>query len=249
MHVSLWNVALQTVNFLVLVWLLRRFLFKPVRAVVARRQAEIDETMRSAEAEKQEAQRLIDAYRAKCADAAAEAQRAREQAVAAAERDVARLRDEGDKQAHAAVERARVEIEHERTEALRGLEARAGELAASIAERLLREVLPDTDAPFLWRATASIDGLDASHKAALSRQLAEGSAEVVSSRPLDGATRERFEHWLALLASRAIPVSYSVDPALIAGVELHVSTGVWRSHWRSSIERIRAELRSHEAAA
>src|SRR5271169_6452619 len=41
MNFSWWTFALQAVNFLILIWLLRRFLFKPVSAIVARRQQEI----------------------------------------------------------------------------------------------------------------------------------------------------------------------------------------------------------------
>lgn len=249
MHVSLWNVALQTVNFVVLAWLLQRFLFKPVRAVLARRQATIDEALHSADAEKSEAQRIVDEYRAKTAGVAAEAQQARQQALTDAEHAARRLREEGEKQARAALERARAEVEHERTDALRGLETRAAELAAGIAERLLRDVLPESDAPFLWRATANIDALEPARKAALGRQLAEGGAVVASSRPLDTETRERFERWLSAVASRAVPVSYSIDAGLIAGVELRLSTAVWRSNWRATLERIRAELQAHEAAA
>lgn len=249
MHVSLWNVALQTVNFLILAWLLQRFLFKPVRAVLARRQATIDQALHSADAEKNEAQRIVDEYRAKTAGVEAEAQKARQQAVTDAEREATRVREEGEKQARAALERAHAEIEHERAEALRGLEVRAAELATGIAERLLRDVLPESDAPFLWRATASIDALEPARKAALGRQLSEGGAVVVSSRPLDAETRERFERWLSTVASRVVTVAYSIDAGLIAGVELRLGTGVWRSHWRATLERIRAELQAHEAAA
>ena len=249
MHVSLWNVALQAVNFMVLAWLLQRFLFKPVRAVIAKRQAAVDAIQQQASAKEVEARRIMEDYRAKCADIAREAERARGQALAAAEHDAARLREEGNREARAAVERARADVERERTEAMRALEVRAADLGASIAERLLRDVLPDSDAPFLWRTTANIDALEASRKSTLARQLADGGAHLVSSRPLDQATRERFEQWLSALASKRIPTSYAVDAGLIAGVELRLSTGVWRSHWRGAIERIRADLQSHEAAA
>jgi len=55
MHVSLWNMGLQTVNFVILALLLNRFLFKPVRAVLAKRQETIEASMREAEAKKAEA--------------------------------------------------------------------------------------------------------------------------------------------------------------------------------------------------
>jgi len=67
MNFSWWSFALQAANFLILVWLLRRFLFKPVSAIVARRKEEIARGMAEASAEKQKAldlQRELEAQRA-----------------------------------------------------------------------------------------------------------------------------------------------------------------------------------------
>jgi F-type H+-transporting ATPase subunit b len=249
MHVSLWNVALQTVSFVILAWLLQRFLFKPVRAVLAKRQEAIDASLGEAAAKKAEAERTIEEYRAKTAGIAGEAERAREAALGAAEKEARQLREEAARQAQVEIERAKGEVQRERADALHELEGRAADLAASIARRLLAEVSADGDASFLWRLLASIDGLDAARKAAFGRQLASENVEVVSSRALDAPTRARLEVWMASLAGKPVTPSYGVDGSLIAGVELRLSTGVWRSHWRASLDRIRAELEAHAAAA
>jgi len=249
MHVSLWNVALQTINFVVLAWLLNRFLFKPVRGVIAKRQEAIQTSMREAEAKKAEGERVIEEYRAKFAGIASEAEQAREQALAAAAKEARRVREDAARQAQAEVERAKGEVGRERVEALRTLAERAAELATSIAGRLLAEAAPDSDAPFLWRTTASIDALEPSRRAALGSQVAAGRVEIVSARPIEPATRERFDVWLASLAGKPVATSYTTDESLVAGVELRLPTGVWRSNWRASLERIRAELEAHAAAA
>lgn len=249
MHVSPWNVALQFVNFLVLAWLLQHFLFKPVRAVIAKRQEAIDASMREAEARKAEAQRTIAEYGAKAAAVERAADRARQQALDAAAEEARRLRDEALRQARADAEQAKADVERQRADALRELEQRAADLARSIAERLLRDAAPDLDAPFLWRLTASIDGLDATRKAALAKQLAERGVDVLSAHPLDASTRDRLEPWLNAIAGAPVGVSYAVDPALLAGVEVRLPTSVWRSNWRASLDRIRHELVGHDVAA
>ena len=58
MKFSWWTFALQAVNFVILVWLLRRFLFKPVSAIVARRKEELARGMAEVSAEKQTALNL-----------------------------------------------------------------------------------------------------------------------------------------------------------------------------------------------
>ena len=249
MHVSLWNVALQTLNFVVLAWLLQRFLFKPVRGILAKRQQAIDAALREAAEKKAEAERAIEEYRAKAAGVAGEAERAREAALDAAEKDARQLREEAARQAQVEVERAKGDVQRERVDAVRELEARAADLATSIARRLLAEAAPDSDAPFLWRLVASIDALDPAHKATLGRQLGSESVEVASAHALAGPARARLEGWMTSLAGQPVTASYSVDESLIAGVELRLVTSVWRAHWRASLDRIRTELEAHATAA
>jgi len=249
MHVSGWNVALQVVNFVVLAWLLQRFLFSPVRAALAKRQEAIEASLRAGDAKAAEAARALEDYRARSAAVAAQAGAAREQALAEAEVEAARLREEAGRRAEAELARARTDVERERADALRVLEERAAALATSIAGRLLADALPDSDAPFLARTMASIDALEPASKATLGKQLAAGRVEIVSSRPLDALSRARVEPWLASLAGKPVSTSYLVDAGLIAGVELRLPSGVWRFHWRAAVERVRQELVAHVAAA
>ncbi|HEY0837285.1 MAG TPA: hypothetical protein VGE72_25455, partial [Azospirillum sp.] len=55
MHLDGWTLLLQAINFLVLVWLLRHFLYRPVLAVIAERQAATERVRTQAEAIRQEA--------------------------------------------------------------------------------------------------------------------------------------------------------------------------------------------------
>ena len=59
---------LQVINFLVLVWLLKRFLYRPVMEVIARRQAGIDKTVEDARAVEARATALRSDYEAKLAE-------------------------------------------------------------------------------------------------------------------------------------------------------------------------------------
>ena len=52
MQIDWWTLGLQAVNVLILIWCLTHFLFRPVAAMVARRQAEIGRLMTEAEAAK-----------------------------------------------------------------------------------------------------------------------------------------------------------------------------------------------------
>ena len=62
MHISLWNVALQTINFLVLVFLLQRFLYRPILAVIDERKRKVALEQTAAVTERQQAERLKQEY-------------------------------------------------------------------------------------------------------------------------------------------------------------------------------------------
>ena len=58
MHIDWWTLALQTVNVLVLIWILARFFFRPIMDVVAKRQAAADRLLADADAARKEASNL-----------------------------------------------------------------------------------------------------------------------------------------------------------------------------------------------
>ena len=249
MQLSLLNVALQSVNFLVLAWLLQRFLFKPIRRVIDNRQKELAARVEQAEAKQKEAESVVDEYRHKMADIWVEAERELQRARRQGEEDARRMRTEAERKAREIGERARAEIRQEREHALRDLGTRALTLAQSIAEKLVRETAPDSDETFLSRAMLAVDGLGPPERRAMVDGLANGHVEVISARPLCAEARERFGSWLAAMAGGPLPVSFEVDATLLAGVRVRIAQSVWQFNWRSSLSKIRSELENHDAAA
>ncbi len=83
MHIDWWTLALQTVNVLILIWLLARFFFRPVREMVARRQEAAGRLLAEAEAERDKAKQL----RADAEQAHAGLAEERERMIAAARTD------------------------------------------------------------------------------------------------------------------------------------------------------------------
>jgi len=62
MELSLSTFVLELINFVVLVWILKRFLYKPVLDIIARRRAQIDETLSKAKRIEEDAHELEDRY-------------------------------------------------------------------------------------------------------------------------------------------------------------------------------------------
>lgn len=59
---------LEIINFLILIWILKRFFYKPVLEVIARRRAGIEKTLEDAQALHNEAKALQKQYESRLAD-------------------------------------------------------------------------------------------------------------------------------------------------------------------------------------
>ena len=96
MELSWSTFVLEIINFLVLVWILKRFLYKPVLEVIARRRAGIEKTRVDAEALQADAEVLQKQYESRLADWNEERQQARD--TLAHELEAERARKESEMQ-------------------------------------------------------------------------------------------------------------------------------------------------------
>ena len=100
MRIDWWTLALQAVNVLILVWLLGRFLFRPVMDAIAARQASaqalLDEAREAKDRAQAEAQALKTQNDGFVADAAARHAEIRTEAEAERQRLLAQARLEAD---------------------------------------------------------------------------------------------------------------------------------------------------------
>ncbi|CAJ9125347.1 ATP synthase F0 subunit B [Burkholderia pseudomallei] len=221
MRIDWSTLALQTVNVVVLVWLLSRFLFRPVSDIIAKRQAA--------------ARKLIDDASRERDAAHAERERARaERASLAAARDDA-LKDA---LAQAAAERERL---------IAALDARATRLAIDIAAKLLAR-LPDSArvAGFVDGVAASLARLPADVRASLADEDAQ--VRLVAPRALTAQEAAACRAAFAASVGRPLEPDVRVDPALIAGLELESKYANVRNSLRQDLATIEAALLNEDDA-
>jgi F-type H+-transporting ATPase subunit b len=236
--------ALQTLNFAILVWLLHRFLYRPVLAVVDARRAEIDNQYAAARAAEAEAKAQLAAIKAERDSIAAERAAALRAAAAQAEAQATARRAQAERDAAALLARERKTLADERAQVFAEAKRAALDLGLDIARRLLAEV------PMTLRAEAWIEriadyfaALPKPETDALKRQLANGAAlEVVTASPLPAETAGVWRSRLRQILGDGVAIRYGVDPALVAGAELHFPNAILRFSWRSALAEIRAEI-------
>lgn len=219
--------VLEIVNFLILVWLLKRFLYKPVLQMVERRKAAVDKTLDDAEQARDEARRLQAGYEERDAQWQQELHRRRQELDEAMETERAQrmqaLADELD------TERKRRQARDERERAAREqvLQARAAEQASRFAASLLGRL----HGPALQTRILDVllEDLNALPDARIQdlRDAAKDAGETVitSATPLPAADRQRLEQALSGKLDALPPPHYAEAAELQAGVR--VGIGAW----------------------
>jgi F-type H+-transporting ATPase subunit b len=242
MRIDWWTLALQTANVLILIWLLARFLFRPVADIVARRQekanklladaAEVQREADDARADLERARANIVAGRDKViAEAHTAAESERLALLARTNEEITKLRAEAD----AAISRDRIAME-------KTLIAHTRELSVEIARRLLERVSPMVAAEvFLAGLCQQVRALPPRERSAFMPREVD-SIEIVTPSPLSAEEVERIRSAIAEAFADKPAFAFRSDPAVIAGIELHSRHAVIRNSWRSDLERIREEL-------
>jgi F-type H+-transporting ATPase subunit b len=248
MQIDWSTLGLQAVNALVLVWLLVRFLFRPVADTIAGRQQAAGQLLADAKAAKAAAEserdkaaaetaRLVEHRNAALKEAEAEAATEKAALLATAEVEADKLR---------AAAKAEIEAE-QRTEAL-ATEDRAGRLAIDIAGKLLDRL------PREARVAAFIDGI-----AAGLAKLPEGtrasvgadgtSVRLTAARAVTPQEVEACRSAIAGVVGHPVLVEVKVEPALIAGIELETPHAVVRNSFRADLLRLNSGLVHHDTDA
>ncbi len=227
------TLALQTVNFLVLVWLLQRFLYRPVLAVIDRRRAETQslhdralEAEHKAEAAEREWRRRAEALEIDAARLRGEAE---DEARGRAEMVMAQARCQADR---IRVE-ARETIDAERTAAAADLRTQAAGVATVLATRMLEVVAPGVGAaPFLARLIDRLAVMAPADRALLGQDMAR--VEIAPPLPAEAQ-----EYWSRRLAEYVGDVSFVDAPELIAGVRLATPSAALEVSWADTLARAR----------
>lgn len=129
------------VNFLILFWLLKKFLYKPILGMMSAREKEIETNLAQAAADKAEAQRLRQEFETQMQKARREAQDVVAQATRAANESKEKMLAEARQESETLLVKAQETIQRERDQALAQLRDEIGNLAVAVATKVLeREV-------------------------------------------------------------------------------------------------------------
>lgn len=247
MRIDWWTLTLQAVNLLVLFWILKRFLFQPVSAMIANRQAATSKLLEDA----QSVRKTADAEREQANAAAAHLAETRTQLIAAAhaEAQAGKVAVLAQAKTEAAELLAVANVEIERARERQAVEAadQASQLAVDIAAKVLARLPEDVQiAGFIDGIAAGIADLPAATRAELG---ADGEPlHLKAARPLTDAEAAAFRAALARTVGRPVEFVVEPDPGLIAGLEIEGRHALVRNSLRADLDRVANELTRHDQA-
>jgi len=241
MTIDWWTLGIQAVNVVILIWLLARFFWRPVAAMIEQRRATAQQVLVEAETK-----------RSLATDALAEIERTRagfeterEAVIAAAQEAVEKARmallASAEKEVAALKASARTAIEKERDAAEAAWAERANALAVEIARRLVARLDgPVVSAAFLDWLLQEIRLLPAPVRDAAA--LNGAILEATSAAAIGSADQERYRTLIGEAFGSGPQIAFKVDPTLIAGLELRGPHFVVANSWRADLAKILADL-------
>ena len=143
--INIWHIVISLCNLLLLYLMLKKFLYKPVKKVLADRQAAIDVRYREADAARSEALKAQAEWNEKMADADTQAAGIVSSAVESANRQSSAILGETREKADRMISRARAEADAERRKAEDDIRDRIADVSAAIAGKLLEREISAAD--------------------------------------------------------------------------------------------------------
>ena len=223
MLIDWFTVGAQALNFIILVWLLKRFLYKPILNAVDAREKRIAAELADADAKKTDAQKERDEFQHKNEEFDQQRAALLSKATDEAKAERQRLLDDARKAADA--------LSAKRQEALR---SDANTLNQAIRRRTQEEVFAIARKALTDLATASLEermseaftrrlrAIDGKAKEGIAAALKTGSepAVVRSAFDLPEAQRAAIQKALNETFSAEVPVRFETAPDVISGIEL-----------------------------
>ena len=223
MLVDWFTIVAQALNFLILVWLMKRLLYKPILNAIDEREKRIATELADADAKKAEAQKERDAFQHKNEEFDKQRATLLSQATDEAKAERQRLLDEGRKAADAVSAKLKEKVRNDARKLNQAICRRTQQEVFAIARKALTDLagtsLEERLSEVFTRRLREIEG---KAKEGLAEALKKASDPVVvrSALELPDKQRAAIQNALNETFSAEIQVRFETAPDLVSGIEL-----------------------------
>jgi len=225
--------VLEILNFLVLVWLLKHFLYKPVKGVIERRREGIEAQLQQAEEKQQQAESLREQYENRLNEWEQEREAARQKLQKEIDEERRRRLEAVQQEVAAEREKEEVLARRQLQEQQRKNEVQALEQGARFVSRLLEAIAsPAVQERLFAHLLQELEQLPPAQRDALQSAVNNDRpepVEVLSAYPLSEQQQEQLQQKLASrVPQHPLHCEFHQDRKLIAG--LRITVGPWVMH-------------------
>ena len=226
MSIDWFTVGAQAINFLVLVWLLKRFLYRPILDAIGEREQRISAELADADAKRAEARQERETFQQK--NQAFDAQRAAllAQATNAAKAERQRLLDEARQAADALRAKRQDALRQEAEQLNQALSSRTRREVFAIARKTLKDLAgASLDERLVEVFIERLGAMHGESHAVFAEALktATEPVRVRSAFELPAAQRAVIQAALNSVFETEVPIQFDAGPDRVGGIEMSVN--------------------------
>jgi F-type H+-transporting ATPase subunit b len=240
LNINLSTLLLQVANFLIMAFILTRFLFNPLKEMLDKRAIQATKAMDEAEEVTHEAEKLRLEYEKKHENIDAEFAALKNEARIVIDQTRRQMVQEAYEEIEAMRVRAQEEIEQQRAEALRLHRSKIGELVTALIQRMMEDILT----PPLHQAYLDAF-LDQLRSVQLNGRIPTNSeetvsAELITATPLVQENETRVAAMLGAAVSQPVDLTCRVDPDMIAGAMVRLGDMLIDGSLQGQLQQLRS---------
>lgn len=230
---------LEIVNFLILVWILKRFLYKPVMTMIDQRRASIQKKVDEASALHTEAESLKSRYQERLTQWEEEKNNLRNTLHKEIETERKQLMEQLGKSLEDEKKKAQILIERRANEEFINKEKLAIQQGTLFCSRLLARLAgPELENAIVQLFLEELDNLSTEQQRLLKTACKNETtpARIFSAYELSIANREHIENALHRAIARGIQVEYRQDASLISGLRIQIGSRYLGANLRDELK-------------
>ena len=233
------TIILEVINFLVLVWILKRFLYQPVLNIIDKRKRDIEEKLEQAQLSTQTAESLQEKYEQRLKSWQQEMQTLREQLDSELSEHREQRLSALDKELDELRNNAKERDKRQQAEQRRSLEYQAitqsNQFVAKLMQRLACPALQEKLIQLLVDELQQLSEDKLSEFARRSADQSPSAIKVESAYPLNDTDKKNIQTALSRFTQQDLPFEYRQQSGLLAGLQIDIGGWVLEANLKNEL--------------
>lgn len=243
MKFNIWTLLFQIINFVVLLFILKRILYKPIREIIEKRRGLIAKTVEDAEKTKKEAQELKEKHEEEMKKVKELQGQMLEQTRDESLKDRNKLLHEAEQDAAKIIEKERALFDAEKRRVEAGLKNKTLEIASIFASNLLEDIADEEIHKAIVRKFMKGNGGIVSDITKIKGKDETVAIELVTAYPLNMDDIKLFQETLESHIAKKVKINTTVDKTLIAGLKMKAYDMIYDSSLAGQVNALASRLK------